>query len=95
MQWKWHKTSECHYGYLVSYYTFCNAHLVAKLMLDCDIMLDLCEDCSVPFSAVALGLANMTSSIMRSAPFLADPVDRAEDLGAPNRMPTGRGRLAT
>ena len=64
------------------------AHLIVQPMLD------FCKECSVPFLAVVSGLATTTLSVMRSEPFLAGPVVRAMDLGAPNRMPTVGGRLA-
>ena len=89
MQWKWHKTSECHYGYLVSYYTFCNAHLVAKLMLDSLIKR------SVPFLALCQGPVVRATPvpIVCSEPFLTVSMDRAVGLGSLNRESAVNGRF--
>ena len=59
-------------------------------------MLDFLEMRSVPFLALHPGLAIEVSPVpaMRSGPFLAGPVDRAVDLGAPNRVPAVERRLA-
>ena len=89
MQWKWYKTSECRCGYLVSHYTFCNAHLVAKLMLDSLIKR------SVPFLALCQGpvVGATPVPIVCSEPFLTVSMDRAVGLGSLNRESAVNGRF--